>query len=218
MTTSTLPRFLLLAAASFMAAGSAVVMGGDSRPLSSPLEVQETNAEPTSGRPEISVEAAATPIMAAAAAPLYHLNWYSVNNGGSARLPGTTFDLSDRFQVKNDFHGGEIGLAGEFYRDFLSVETSARMAIGNVRERLDVSGGTTVIVPNAAAAAAPFGGFLASDSNIGRPSRNDFAFLPQFDIHLKCLLADNFNLTLGYSVLYLFALFAVLVSDRWLAA
>lgn len=29
----------------------------------------------------------------AAAAPLYNLNWYSVNNGGSTNLPGTNLDL-----------------------------------------------------------------------------------------------------------------------------
>jgi hypothetical protein len=125
----------------------------------------------------------------------------STNPGGFVQQ-GTTFGINDRFQATNDFHGAEVGITGEAFWSFLSLEGAVKTALGSVHQSVEVSGDTVVTTPGDPPVTTA-GGFLALPTNIGVASRDDFTFLPQGDLNLKCLITDNFNLTLGYTILYL---------------
>jgi hypothetical protein len=70
--------------------------------------------------------------------------------------------------------------------------------LGNNQQIVDIFGTTTETPPGVTLP----GGLLASQTNIGRYSRNDFAVLPQLDVTLGCQLTRRLSLTVGYTFFY----------------
>lgn len=125
----------------------------------------------------------------------------SVETGGVVPL-GTQFDLSDRFSTNNDFHGGQLGVAAEFWRDYVSLELSAKFALGNLRREWQVGGDTISQVPGLLPTAAP-GGLLALPTNLGTRTDNEFAVLSEFGVNGTVLLTSRLAVVCGYSLLLL---------------
>jgi hypothetical protein len=125
----------------------------------------------------------------------------SVEIGGLVPL-GTQFDLSDHFSTDNDFHGGQFGLALEFWHDIFSLELSAKAALGNLRRQSRISGQTTTVIPGLDPRTTP-GALLALPTNIGTHSDNRFAVLPEFGINGTVLLTSRLSLVCGYSLILL---------------
>ena len=125
----------------------------------------------------------------------------SVDPGGIVPW-GTEFDLEDHFSTENDFHGGQLGVAAEWYADSMSLELSAKVALGNLRRRWRVSGETTGQIPGAEPVTTP-GGLLALPSNIGAWSESRFAVLPEFGVNGTFLLTERLSFVCGYSILLL---------------
>jgi hypothetical protein len=120
----------------------------------------------------------------------------------TASFGPATFDIHDRFRADNQFHGGELGVVGNFHRGAWSVELLAKIALGNnhqtVRvfgEELTTIGGPPPSVRN--------GGLLAQPTNIRTETNDEFAVLPEVNAEVGYLLTDNLRLTLGYTVLWL---------------
>ncbi len=125
----------------------------------------------------------------------------SVEIGGLVPL-GTQFDLSDRFSTGNDFHGGQLGLALEFWHDIFSWELSAKAALGNLRRQSRIRGETTTQLPPLDPRTTQ-GALLALPTNIGTYSDNRFAVLPEFGINGTVLLTGRLSLVCGYSLILL---------------
>jgi hypothetical protein len=125
----------------------------------------------------------------------------SVEIGGLVPL-GTQFDLSDRFSTNNDFHGGQLGVAAEFWRDCVSLELSAKLALGNLRRHWQVSGDTVTQIPGLVPTTEP-GGLLALPTNIGTHTDNQFAVLSEFGVNGTVLLTSRLSVVCGYSLLLL---------------
>src|SRR5262249_35455424 len=77
---------------------------------------------------------------------------------------GTNIIVTDSFHTTNQFHGGDVGLAGELRWNAWTLGGTARVALGSTHERVDVNGSTTVTVPSFAPVVNP-GGLLALSSN-----------------------------------------------------
>ncbi len=122
-------------------------------------------------------------------------------------LQDTTQDSWDHFGTDNDFHGGEFGLNLELYRACWSVNLLAKLALGNVRQELNIDGGTTMVTPAAGGRPSTTyearGGLLSQPTNIGRHRRNELAVLPELDVNLHYHLTERCSLTLGYTWLRL---------------
>lgn len=112
---------------------------------------------------------------------------------------GTTVEVADRFQTRNQFTGGQVGTRLQVLCcDCLVVSAVGMLALGPTHESLNVLGSTKLLGANATVP----GGFLALPGNIGRQTRDEFTFIPQvgFDLGMRC--GDHCRFTVGYDFLY----------------
>ncbi|MBZ5696470.1 MAG: BBP7 family outer membrane beta-barrel protein [Acidobacteriia bacterium] len=117
--------------------------------------------------------------------------------GGQLPL-GTTISGADDFNAKNDFHGGEAGLAAEWHRDRWSASMTPKVALGVVHKLSRINGDTAID------GGAPLvGDLLALSSNIGSRSENSFAALPEARLVGRYDVSRHLGFTLGYTVRYL---------------
>jgi len=131
--------------------------------------------------------------------------WATLNEGISIvedleqlAAPFTTFIVSDAFETKNDFVGGEFGYLVEWKRRRWTLEFLSKLAIGNTRQRAGINGSTIAngILPD------DTGGLLTQVTNIGVYERNEFSMIPQVGFTLGYFLTPRLRLTAGYSLLY----------------
>jgi hypothetical protein len=117
-------------------------------------------------------------------------------------LPGTTQELFDWFDTKNQFHGGELGLAYQRrVGGCWSLDLLLKLALGNTRSRVSIQGATQTTVPGGGSADF-LGGLLAQETNIGLYEQNDFAVIPELNLSFACDLTCQLRLTFGYDLLY----------------
>jgi hypothetical protein len=112
----------------------------------------------------------------------------------------STFDIADRFDTENTFHGGEIGVLLEGQRCRWSWEILAKVALGNSHRAVRIDGATTITtygIPDDYA-----GGILAQRTNIGEHSSDEFAVVPEVGITLGYQLTCRLRATFGYSFIY----------------
>jgi hypothetical protein len=124
----------------------------------------------------------------------------STNSQGIVPL-GTTIDLFDRFDTRNDFHGVEIGVEFQERCRRWSLETVAKVALGNTHSRVLIDGSTTTTVPDVAPVTTN-GGLLALPSNIGVYEDNHFSVVPELGITLGYDLNCRLRATFGYTLIY----------------
>ena len=115
---------------------------------------------------------------------------------------GTSFALYDRFDTRNSFHGGELGMSlRRQVAHCWSLEILAKLAIGNVNSEATVDGQTITIAPTGTTVRQ--GGLLAQPTNIGVYERDKLATATEVGVKLKRALGRKTNLTVGYTFLYL---------------
>ncbi len=121
---------------------------------------------------------------------------------------GFTFVETDVFDTENDFHGGELGLAIERdYGDLLSVEVVGKVALGSMRQQVDLQGTNVLVFPGFDPIASP-SGLLVQPTNTGslmsqgQFERDEFAVLPEVNINVGLQLTSQVRATAGWSVLY----------------
>jgi len=116
---------------------------------------------------------------------------------------GATFDILDSFRSHNDFHGGELGLVTQFYRNRWSLELLAKMALGNNCRVVNISGQTVFDSHQPGDEPAVFdAGILAGDTNSGRYTSNEFVVIPQFGAELGYQLTCRLRAFVGYNFIY----------------
>ncbi len=115
---------------------------------------------------------------------------------------GTRSTVTDLFTTNNDFVGGEIGFDWGIERNRWSLGLLSKLAIGNNRQEVIISGGTTLTPVQGDPPPPQEGGLLAQVSNIGRYERDSFSVIPELDINLGYKLTQNLKLRVGYTFLY----------------
>jgi hypothetical protein len=106
----------------------------------------------------------------------------------------------DRFDTKNAFYGGQVGLRHVYDCDCWRLETTAKFAIGDTNETLNISGSSNL--PVFAAGSTLPGGFYTASSNLGNTTHNRFGIVTEVGVNLACKLSDCVQLTVGYTYLY----------------
>ena len=114
---------------------------------------------------------------------------------------GTNIILTDSFRTSNQFHGGDLGLAGEICWNAWTLSGSGRVALGSTHERADINGATTITVPGSPPEIHP-GGLLALSSNSGSHTRNVFAVVPEARVQLAYEVGPHMRVHAGYTFLY----------------
>jgi hypothetical protein len=114
---------------------------------------------------------------------------------------GTNTILNDSFHTTNQFHGLDLGLAGEYRWNAWSLSGTARVALGWTHERAEIDGSSVVTVPGFAPVINS-GGLLALSSNIGSHSRDVFGVVPEVRVQLAYQVGPHLRIHAGYSFLY----------------
>ncbi|HEY2410823.1 MAG TPA: BBP7 family outer membrane beta-barrel protein [Pirellulaceae bacterium] len=119
----------------------------------------------------------------------------SVTNGAAA-LPNATINTFDSFRTQNEFHGGSFGFLAKSYRGPITLEGLFKVAAGNQRERVTISGNNTV-----SGLSTP-GGIFTQPTNIGSVQQNHFVFIPELNTNLVYNVNQSWRLTCGYTFIY----------------
>ncbi len=116
-------------------------------------------------------------------------------------MPGTLLQTNDRFQTKNLFYGGQIGLLGEYRWERFYIDGGGKIAFGANWETIQINGGNRMI---SGTTATPYAsqGFLAQASNIGTRHQMAYAVVPEANFTVGYQLTDFCRAFVGYSFLY----------------
>jgi hypothetical protein len=116
---------------------------------------------------------------------------------------GSVVERTDRFRLVNNFHGGQLGVAGRWWHGPWSLSSGAKGALGGNAVRSGIGGTTVVSTPAGAGddVATYDGGLLAARSNSGSRTVDRGAVLAQFDLTLEYQLRYDMRLAVGYSLL-----------------
>jgi hypothetical protein len=124
----------------------------------------------------------------------------SIDPAGTVPI-GTVIANFDQFVTQNEFHGGQLGVAAEYQGCCWSLELLAKVALGNMHERVLIDGRTTTTQPNLPPVTS-LGGLLAQGTNIGVYERDRLAFIPEVGINLGYDVNPCWRLSAGYSFVY----------------
>ena len=115
---------------------------------------------------------------------------------------GTTIDLYDDFQTRNEFFGGNLGLIVTRQHNRWTTELITRVALGNLDREVRIDGQNTVTVPGLPAVVRP-GGLLAQPTNIGVYEDSEFSVLPEVQFNLGYAVSNHAKILVGYTFMYL---------------
>lgn len=119
-----------------------------------------------------------------------------------AFIPGTLIATSDSFSTRNDFHGFDMGFRNQYTWDRLSLEILGKLAVGDVRRQVTISGTQTTTTPGVGSVTDP-AGVLALGSNSGTYISHDWKVMPEVGATLQWEVRPNLNVRVGYSFLLL---------------
>jgi hypothetical protein len=112
---------------------------------------------------------------------------------------GALFEYADQFHASNEFHGGEIGLLGEWYLSHWTFSALGKVAYGNMHQRVAISGQNRI---TAGGVSATPGGLFAQPTNIGTYTRDVGVLLPEANFKLSYALNERLSMSVGYTLLY----------------
>lgn len=125
-----------------------------------------------------------------------------IDNTTSAIGLDRTDILHDGFDTHNQFYGGQLGTRFSFQRDRLSLDVTAKVALGSTHEVVNVNGGIAQFGANAPSPGAFPGGLYTQPTNIGTQARDQFGVLPEVQVKLGYDLTSRLRAFVSYDFLY----------------
>ena len=114
---------------------------------------------------------------------------------------GSIVQQSDRFDTRNVFQGGEVGMSTSLHRQWWSIDALLKIGVGQTHSRVTIDGATVTTIPGQTATQLP-GGFLALPRNIGVHDSNQFSVVPELGLNLGFDLSPQLRATIGYDLVY----------------
>ncbi len=114
---------------------------------------------------------------------------------------GLTRNFRDHFNTTNNFHGGQIGFENLVTRGRFSIRTLTKVHLGNMSQRVAISGSSERFFAGGPAPEQFDGGILAMD-NQGVQRRDVFTFAPEANFKLNYRMRNYVNFSVGYSFIY----------------
>jgi hypothetical protein len=119
-----------------------------------------------------------------------------------ASFAGNRLEVRDSFATRNHFYGGQIGIKGSGWLiDYMRVEGSFRLALGNTSQDLTIAGSQVRTFADGRTAVSN-AGLFALASNIGNHRNNVFSQVPEGDIKALWPIGDHLTFSVGFSALY----------------
>ncbi|MGD9719885.1 MAG: BBP7 family outer membrane beta-barrel protein [Pirellulales bacterium] len=123
-----------------------------------------------------------------------------IDEGGQPPT-GTTFNVFDSFNTRNDFNGGQLGVNAQMMNGCWTLDLLAKLAIGGVSQYVTIDGRTITTLPDGQQTDRS-GGILALPSNSGPHNRSVFSVLPEFSADLRYQITPLWKLNLGYTLMF----------------
>ncbi len=114
----------------------------------------------------------------------------------------TTIATADDFSTRNLFYGTQVGARYDCQFGRVSLNATAKAALGPIEQIVNISGSTATTAPGSAAIITK-SGLLAQPSNVGRYSRVDLCVAPEADVNLDFMITHSVHALVGYSFLYI---------------
>jgi hypothetical protein len=139
---------------------------------------------------------------------------------GGATVGGPALiTIEDRFRTTNNFNGFVLGLKGRGQYGIVTLDGYAKAAIGDMHERVQISGGGSFFDPTRRSGTTPgvlngfnlgvgggvgsvVGGVLANAGNIGTYNRDRFAVIPEIGGNIGLAVTRGLTLYTGVSAMY----------------
>lgn len=112
---------------------------------------------------------------------------------------GSVRATTDQFDLENDFHGGQIGVATHYREGCWSVSSLAKIGFGSIRRRSTLAGSTLTSIDGNNATDA--NGLLVRSTNTGTRNDNTFGWAPELDLTLGWQRYPCFDVTVGYHLM-----------------
>lgn len=110
--------------------------------------------------------------------------------------------VTDMFQTKNNFYGGQLGLVGEARRGRWYLDSTLKVALGNMSQTAIIDGSQVVTNTNGTVQTVSGGLLALPGANIGTYSQNRFAVVPEATMNLGYHITPHFRVFVGYNFLY----------------
>lgn len=114
---------------------------------------------------------------------------------------GTTLFLLDQFSTRNQFYGGQVGLRANWSCRCFFLQGTAKLAIGDMQETVDVDGFLSATSRNQTFLKR--GGFFSQLTNIGRHTDDQLAFVPEVNVLAGTNLGKHASVFVGYNFLWI---------------
>jgi hypothetical protein len=121
--------------------------------------------------------------------------------GFAAINVGDQITVSDSFNTRNQFYGGQVGLNSEWRSGRWTLDTGFKIALGVTEQSVDINGGQSIASVNGQRQDF-VGGLYALNSNIGNHSQSRFTVVPEATLKLGYDVTENIRLFVSYDVMY----------------
>ena len=115
---------------------------------------------------------------------------------------GTEIDVLDTFDTQNEFHGMIFGLEYQHNCVCYWITGLARISVGNIHQRVDIDGATTITALGDDPLVTEGGLFTATDTNIGVFERDELTAVTELGLTVGYSLRDCVRFTVGYSFVH----------------
>lgn len=120
-------------------------------------------------------------------------------------VPGDVFRTVDKFDVENNFYGGQIGVKFNYCCDCFFFNVKGKLALGANCAHNRIHGhliANDFSVPPFTAVSTFDGGIFALPTNIGHHKKTNFCVIPEVNVNVGYQIMDNLRLQVGYTFLY----------------
>jgi len=121
-------------------------------------------------------------------------------NGTPVAAPGVV-TVVDRFETRNDFYGGQVGLQNEMRWGHFFFFTQLKVGFGTTHESVNAFGSSTLSTPGSPPMTVA-GGLLAASGTSLLVSHDEFAVVPEAAISVGYDLGGHIRFSAGYNYLY----------------
>ena len=111
---------------------------------------------------------------------------------------GSILTVFDSFDVQNEFHGGQLGIASSYREGCWSFKSLMKIGFGSLRRTARLQGQTTTTLDGSTAVDP--NGLLVRSTNAGQYKDHAFAWAPELDFTLGWQRWPMFDVTFGYHI------------------